>query len=516
MTMKLRLPRIGIHARISVALVSLFLALLVGMDIAFGIFPNPVTSELKARQRMAYILAATLTQGDSDSASGISVHAVRAVAQRDPEVLSAAFRDASGVVYPIIGDHDRFWTLAPGAPSTASEVRVQIAGDNASRGQLEIAFKPLREQTLRGFVAQPLVRGLSMLGVCATALVYFYLRRALKRLDPGRIVAGRVRDAFDVLQQGVLVLDLRHRVMMVNDAFLRMCPTDEAPKMGHPVAQFDSLLAALGADATEPPWERALRQGATTAEQLLVIGDGAATPQRHVTIEATPVLDHEERARGTLVTLTDVSSLHRLNRDLEQTMASLNESRETLRAQNEDLVRLATRDPLTNCLNRRAFFESGGAVFADRRERSTIGCIMVDIDHFKSFNDRYGHAVGDEVIKAVAQVLSEMTRSDDMVCRYGGEEFCVLIKQQQPNGTMQLAERIRTAIEETAAQRVEGTPGLRITASLGTALIDDGVTGLQHLINRADMGLYASKRNGRNRVTPWSAEFEERPVLEKG
>ncbi|HMC16103.1 MAG TPA: GGDEF domain-containing protein, partial [Albitalea sp.] len=205
-------------------------------------------------------------------------------------------------------------------------------------------------------------------------------------------------------------------------------------------------------------------------------------------------------------TLTDVSSLHRLNRDLKSSMQSLAESREQLKQQNEDLQRLATRDPLTGCMNRRAFFELAERAIYQARTRATpTTCLMVDIDHFKQFNDRHGHAVGDQVIKAVAGVLTNGVRGTDLVCRYGGEEFCILVTTLDSAGAMLLAQRLRADIEAIAALHVGTVPELRITASMGVANFTPDIDRLETLVERADQALYQSKNAGRNRVTRWTA-----------
>jgi diguanylate cyclase (GGDEF)-like protein len=201
--------------------------------------------------------------------------------------------------------------------------------------------------------------------------------------------------------------------------------------------------------------------------------------------------------RGSMLRLRDVSALHQLNRALQT-------SQQALRERNEELSRLATRDPMTGCLNRRAFFEQATRLFELARQRGEgLICVMADIDHFKQFNDRHGHATGDQVIKAVAAILSSGVRGTDLVCRYGGEEFCLLLPQREAADVQSLAERLRRDIEGTAGSQVESVAGLRVTSSFGMALFEPGLTGLAELVDRADQALYDAKRAGRNRVSRW-------------
>lgn len=498
-----RWPRVGVHMRLSVALVSLFMALLLLMDLVFGIFPDPDTMEFHNRRQASYGLASVLvaTSETETVPPRRALAAVATAARWNPDIVGVALRDEAQAVRPILGDPQRFWTLDPGEPSTPTQVRVPLTNAGAPAGALEVAFRPLHASGWHGLLSQPILRALLGLALGCTVLAYLYLRRALHQIDPGRVVPERVRDAFDVLQQGVMVLDQRHRVMMGNDALMRLCPPGAELIPGGPVSQLGWLLDAIDAAGARRPWEAALAEGGVTPELVLDLparGDEAA---RHVTLAATPIFDNGGRARGTLVTATDVTPLHRLNAELEQ-------SREALRRQNEHLHKLATRDPLTNCLNRRAFFERGEALLAGGRANGVLGCIMVDIDHFKQVNDHFGHGVGDIVIRAVASVLDRVSRPTDLVCRYGGEEFCVLVLHGDVGTAPLLANRMRAEIENSAGSSVDEVPGMRVTASIGVALWQPDCGRLLDLIGRADDALYHSKRGGRNRVTAWHAELK--------
>jgi diguanylate cyclase (GGDEF)-like protein len=128
---------------------------------------------------------------------------------------------------------------------------------------------------------------------------------------------------------------------------------------------------------------------------------------------------------------------------------------------------------------------------------------MCDIDLFKQFNDRYGHAVGDLVIQAVAKTLAHDLRTADILCRYGGEEFCLLLPDTPVVQGNMIAQRLRVAIMETAAASTRMPDVRSITSSFGLASTVQGFTSLATLIDAADGALYRSKRAGRNRVTLW-------------
>jgi diguanylate cyclase (GGDEF)-like protein len=125
---------------------------------------------------------------------------------------------------------------------------------------------------------------------------------------------------------------------------------------------------------------------------------------------------------------------------------------------------------------------------------------MLDLDHFKRVNDKYGHQQGDRVLALVADVLREFSREIDAPARYGGEELAVILPQTDSAGAEQLAERIRAAIEELRVPRVDGQGSLRLRASFGVAAMPESAADKATLIAAADAALYRAKRAGRNRV----------------
>jgi diguanylate cyclase (GGDEF)-like protein len=181
--------------------------------------------------------------------------------------------------------------------------------------------------------------------------------------------------------------------------------------------------------------------------------------------------------------------------------SELEEKQQELIRANETLAQLANFDPLTRCLNRRAFIEQAQEHFRAAVEQgSALYCMMADIDHFKFFNDQFGHPVGDAVIRGVAGVLQRSLRGGDLICRYGGEEFCMLLVGIDEAVGHMLAERIRSRVQREAGPGVREIPGLSVTVSIGLTKLGADTPSLDRLIARADAALYAAKHAGRNRV----------------
>ena len=165
-----------------------------------------------------------------------------------------------------------------------------------------------------------------------------------------------------------------------------------------------------------------------------------------------------------------------------------------------DLRRMATVDALSNVYNRRFFSDHINREF-DRaiRYNSNLSLIMIDIDHFKHYNDTNGHLAGDKVITEVAKTLTESVRGADVVARYGGEEFVVILPETGIDNGEIVAEKVRSAVENKKFKGETKQPGENLTISLGLASISESVTTSNELINRADLALYKAKKSGRNR-----------------
>lgn len=168
-----------------------------------------------------------------------------------------------------------------------------------------------------------------------------------------------------------------------------------------------------------------------------------------------------------------------------------------------DALALAQKDALTGICNRAALDDSlQNEVSLAGRHRTPLSIIVFDIDHFKSINDRFGHSQGDNAIKAVVHCAQQCARSTDMLFRYGGEEFVMVLRNTTQNGARLLADRIRRKIEKLECQGSHQP--FAMTVSAGVATLEHGASAqklsAQELFERADGALYSAKNSGRNRV----------------
>jgi diguanylate cyclase (GGDEF)-like protein len=176
-----------------------------------------------------------------------------------------------------------------------------------------------------------------------------------------------------------------------------------------------------------------------------------------------------------------------------------------LDVENARLYRLSVTDPLTKAHNRQYLRERlPDEIDRARRFKQVLTVLLFDVDHFKRVNDTYGHAVGDEVLRGVAQLARDAIRDIDTLARYGGEEFVVVLPNTDARGGRLIAERLRTQIER--ATLTCGPHAIRVTASFGIASLADDVADDAEILRRADEALYQAKRAGRNRVEVFGAQ----------
>ncbi|WP_162006513.1 sensor domain-containing diguanylate cyclase [Roseimaritima sediminicola] len=505
------MKRLGTTTRIAFAMAMWTATVLLGLRLT-GEWddghPALVASRTRLSESVAVSCSQMLSRGDVD---GMRV-VLQSLVARNGDVLSAkatpapsaadrqasrqrAVEGAAGEEFPtiLVGPHRTTWH-APDSTSASNQIAVPLLEANRHRGTIQIAFRPPVQKGMWGFFAMPSVR-ITLLATLANFLGFsIWLRRCFRHLDPAKAVPQRVRSALDTMNEGVLVLNQKGRVMLSNEAFAQVCGVDADRLQGR-------ALESLGWEFADAPqrqpleWLDALTAESPSPADAAVRLTDCQGRLRHFKANASPIVNPEGRREGTLLSLDDITVIEENNAALQETLQNLERSQAEVQEQNEQLSFLATRDPMTSCLNRRSFFEHFAEQWRSmQRYDYPLSCVMVDVDHFKSINDNHGHQTGDEVLKAVAAALLETARDTDYVCRYGGEEFCVLLPHVDLAGAAIAAERFRVAIENLEIQE------LQITASLGCSDNGQDPESAEQLIDQADQALYHAKRSGRNRV----------------
>jgi diguanylate cyclase (GGDEF)-like protein len=492
--------------QMTLALVGLCGTLVLLADLFFGLMPDADAQNRRLRKNIGEALAiqvAALLQSEDGAALQRTFEGVM---MRNQDVQSLAIRRGDGTVLMQAGDHARTWQAAHDDLSHPEQVIVPLNAGGARWGSFEIAFRADATHPVWRFLTQPLMLLMLFISGAGTLVFGLYMRRALQHLDPASVIPERVQGAFDAMAEGVVVLDARGRLLLANKAFRALHADAPEVATGQTLSAVPWLGASLPADALQHPWTRAMSERTANAGQTLEIDRGGPAA-RILVINSAPIAEPSGSVRGCIVTFDDVSELHRAHEALHQAMAELNASKEELQRKNVELEHLATRDPLTGCLNRRAFSEKFEALLARAKSEGTpLGCVMVDIDRFKSINDTHGHGVGDQVIQSLAKRMLETVRVGDLVARYGGEEFCIVLPGLGRSEARAFAERLRQRIERECGAAVRDVDQLRVTASLGVETLVPGSGSVATLIDHADQALYRAKRDGRNRVCEFAPD----------
>jgi diguanylate cyclase (GGDEF)-like protein/PAS domain S-box-containing protein len=505
----MKLPRPSPIVRISIGLVLITLSLMFSASF-LGFAPDPVERDLSSRKSIAETLAVQLTLQGRDMRSTAHRELVNSLVKRNDAVTSVGLRSAKGTLLVDAGDHVAHWVNVPLGHSTPTHAQVPMFDGNERWGTLEIRFKPL-EGLFGGLISPWLLQLLTYTCFAGFFAYWLFMRRTLKELDPGKAAPTRVRSAMDALAEGVMMVDERAEAVLVNEALCERLERSAADLVGRPPSALPWMDPATGRSPSPLPWQSALEHAHKLTGRVLSIQAGDGTLRTFV-VNASPILDGKGCARGALVTFDDVTDIEAKNRELRTALRTLETSEHAVRQQNEELERLATRDPMTDCLNRRAFFERFDGLFAAARTRAQpLTCIMTDIDHFKQVNDTHGHAAGDDVIVAFANAIKAAARESDLVCRYGGEEFCVLCPGLDVPATAALAEQIRATTATLDLERDDGSR-IAVTASFGVACFDGSMNEPADLVNQADEALYAAKESGRNRVITWDPDRLHEPA----
>ena len=497
--------------RISVALALLSACILLTADM-LGFTLDEDKVELETRKQIAESLAIQFAiMNPERDISGIE-NLIRVVAERNPAILSAGIRRADGQVVFQSLDHAQLSQGYDGAKSTSSHVRVPLFQRDRPWGNVELRFRPLKGDSFIGFTQKALFRLLLFIVLIGFFVYLAFMLRTLRQLDPSAVIPDRVNAAFDTLSEGVMIVDEDEQILLTNKAFSNKVGRETVRLLSTKASELDWEGVSKKRSGNELPWVEVLQTGnAVIGAQFNLKSDDGNIIK--FAINASPILGPEGEPQGVLVTLDDITEVEAQNVELQTIVNRLEKTQAKVQEQNKELTYLATRDALTGCLNRRSFSDQFNLLFNAAREDATeLCCIMVDLDHFKSVNDNFGHATGDEVIKMLAEILKKNTRKDDLVGRYGGEEFCLVLPGMPLDNAVKLAERIRLRVKDESNQRYENGP--RVTASLGVASMHDQPTDPGNLNHLADEALYAAKQTGRNRVVSYASMATDEELTE--
>lgn len=286
---------------------------------------------------------------------------------------------------------------------------------------------------------------------------------------------------------GMIVLDDQHRIIDINPSARRMI------KYGSSISIGDSLASVL------PDLHATLTGSKNRSTTQVLAFQETSSDQRYVDVRFSIIQGSKAGTNCSLLILRDITrrktiedSLNKANQELEKRLEEIQKLQTQLKEE-------SIRDPLTNLYNRRYLEDSLQREFAHAaRDHYPVSIIMADIDHFKRVNDTYGHTVGDVVLQKLSGLLINSFRMEDIVCRYGGEEFIVVMPGTTAETAFLRTENFRQSVEDNLMEI--GDKSVRITISAGVAVFPEDGDNVDGVIKKADLALYQAKSAGRNRV----------------
>lgn len=249
----------------------------------------------------------------------------------------------------------------------------------------------------------------------------------------------------------------------------------------------------------EQKYHLCIEKNAPHSEMESVTIDGH---YRHFNTMTIPILNSPDGKVRVMGISREITSLIEAQQSLEEINAHLNElvviRTSELERANAKLERMAYHDALTALPNRYHFLEQGKKSLAlSQRNNASVSLLILDLDYFKKINDSFGHLVGDELLKRFANMLEQHCRESDQLCRYGGEEFLLLLPMTEQHDAEEVAKRI---LRQTRELIVVSDTKVNLTVSIGLSFSESGVLSLESLIDAADKALYQAKESGRDQL----------------
>jgi diguanylate cyclase (GGDEF)-like protein len=356
----------------------------------------------------------------------------------------------------------------------------------------------------------PIIPGLTSLGIFLSDLFFVYV---IKRYNVFNLVSIAHEDVINTIPYGILVLDENGVIVEENKASRSFIE-----KQVGDVWDMEAFLAGVSVDGNGQEFLNKYRLKKMELCQIEVIVE-KDSQLCHYILQSSPIVDSALAPLGHLLTFQDVSqerfyakAMNQQNKILHERNEALDMIRQELSEANRKLEELVLTDSLTHCYNRRYLTQHlNHEVLTNLQYKTPFSLMLLDIDHFKAINDHYGHVVGDEVLVRTAEALRQSVRSTDILTRYGGEEFMIYLPHTEHDLALDMAERVRQAVESNRISLNYGMGEIAITISVGILSIDDfayededvpedGERYLIQLFDAVDKALYQAKQNGRNRV----------------
>jgi diguanylate cyclase (GGDEF)-like protein/putative nucleotidyltransferase with HDIG domain len=466
---------------------------LILLALGLGLIPDPAQQRLESRLALVRSYAASISTMAENSQSSEIGRFVQRMVSIEPDLHSIGLRLSNGKCESW-GKHEKHWVPGP----HPDQVSVDIFCNSKKWGKLEVSFRTLQSASaIQRLVAFPIPL-IAFLFSTVTLVSWYVLAKTFHYLNPSNVVPDRVRNALDSICSGLVMVTPKGEIAHANKAFGRIVNAEGERIVGQHI---DCYQWSIEIDfQRDLPWHRCCKFREAVSGEIVQAKFSSGIVQKYM-VSASPIFAATSQFRGVLVSFEDVTALEAKKSELSKVIQSMRLSRDEVQRQNEQLHFLANFDPLTRCFNRRSFYTEYEKLWS-QTTKHPLSLLILDIDHFKKINDNYGHSTGDEVLRLIGELLNAEAGAKGVVCRYGGEEFIIVLPNLPFEEVVALAERIRSTVES------KPIAGLKLSVSVGVSNKSLGAMDGQHLLDQADESLYVAKRAGRNQVVRYDRKHE--------
>lgn len=321
---------------VSFGLVSLTVSVIMAGNSLFDLVPDHDRQVFEYRRDLAESLAVQYSALAEREQIETVKFAMETLAKRIPDILSLALLRKSGTVVAQVGDHARVWVQPSGEESTLDFFQVPIFSGDQPWGMLQVAFRQTNVTGLQWLLTDPWMRFLAFVSVAGFVGYLLFMKRTLRQLDPSGIIPTRVKSALDALTQGVVMIDTRDFVVLVNDAFCHAVGKTVTSLIGSDLGTLSWKSPASSAKVLVHPWTEAImnKQPKDGTPLLLSCPDGEL---RKFIVNTVPIMDDASTVRGALVSFHDITELDRANSSLREANSELDSSRFQILEKNQEL-----------------------------------------------------------------------------------------------------------------------------------------------------------------------------------
>ncbi|NKB50752.1 MAG: EAL domain-containing protein [Rhizobiaceae bacterium] len=488
---------------LSFGLICLTLALTLTAYV-LGLIPDGYKAELDSRAKVAESIAVQLATAANRNDQDLMDATLSSIVVRNEDVLSAAIRSGDGTILKSAGNHAESWVASKDGHSTPTHVTVPLESLDGQHSAIEISFGSASNTKRYAGIPSSLLLFLLYLAGSGFLGYFLLLRRTLKQLDPGRVIPERVQKAFDTLAEGVLILDEKERILLVNNAFATFYG-DGGPPVGTKINNLSWRMVDGSAAAGGYPWHIALRENCDMCEDALSLRT-ARGEMFNFDVNAATITNDSGRLIGAIVTLRDLTSLRRSNEELSKTLQRLKQHEEQLAVQAKELAYFTQHDSLTGSLNRKTFADRLAADINSARltpNTPGVGVLAIKIKNLSKLNDATEPAIGDNLLISVADHLKGLISDTSYLARYASDEYCIALTGRDVGSIGEIGEAVKNSLMEGVEQFTDGnTP---VSLAIGwTTTQQEGLTASELMYGASKACVVVTT----NTATPTTAAIE--------